>query len=115
MARMRTAGPLRDRVTLQKLTESEDAYGDITEAWSDAVGYRIPAKVVEKGARERIEAQAVGNVATHHVYMRYRNDVTPDQRLIWHDGETDRTLNIKTVIEVKRREELDVECEEVVQ
>jgi SPP1 family predicted phage head-tail adaptor len=67
-------------------------------------------------SRERVEAQAVGNLATHHVYMRFRDDVTPDRRLLWNDNGTDRVLNIESVIDIdNRRVELDIECKEVVQ
>jgi SPP1 family predicted phage head-tail adaptor len=62
---MRTAGPLRHRVTLQKPVEAEEAtYGDIGETWTDAVGYTVPAFIRPMKSRERVEAQAVGNLAT---------------------------------------------------
>jgi head-tail adaptor len=48
--------------------------------------------------------------------MRFRNDVTPDRRLVWNDNGTDRVLNIESVIDIDNaRIELDIECKEVVQ
>lgn len=110
MARRRGAGRLIHRVTLQKGTWS----GEV-QTWSDAVGYLIPAFVRPKGSRDRVEAQAVENLSTHIVYMRFRDDVTPDRRLLWNDNGTERILHIAGVIDINsQREELEVECKEIV-
>lgn len=101
------AGTLRHRVTIQTLARTADDGGGYTEAWSNVA--TVWARVEPLSGGERWEAQQITANLSHRVAMRYRNDVTANNRLLFGA----RRLRIDAVIDVgERREQLEILCEE---
>lgn len=63
------AGPLRQRVTLQSLTETTDSYGQRVQSWNTLGTYY--AEVRQLSGREAVNAKQVKADTTHLVRMRY--------------------------------------------
>lgn len=105
---MTRAGVLRHRVTFQSHESGEDAAGQPVDEWVDHV--TVWAEVRDLRGREFLEAQqAPGGEVTTQVRIRYRDDLTRQQR-IQHSG---RVLEIVAIIDPDgRREELQLMCRE---
>ncbi|MFW6331221.1 MAG: phage head closure protein [Gemmatimonadota bacterium] len=90
------AGDLRDRVTVQEETLTDDDRGGKTSGgWSAVSGMsRIPAQVKPLDGDERIAALQAQSGISHEVRMRYRTGITSAMRLLWHAYGADRTLYI---------------------
>ena len=89
------AGQLNQRVTIERLTETEDKYGDSTSEWVTAA--TVWAAVEPLVGREFMAAmQAQASVSTR-IRMRYRPGVTPADR-VTHEG---RVYGIESVIDVR--------------
>lgn len=78
----------RERVTIQHLTTTKDEYGEPQESWSDVA--RVKASVTPESGREVIRGERVDAVQRYLVTIRYRDDVSPRDRLVWQG----RTLEI---------------------
>jgi len=104
-------GKLRHRVTIQKVTVTQDAdTGEVSETWS-TLG-QVWAEVAPLSGRELFAAQQVEAQVSHQVTTRYRGDVTPNMRI----SHNSRTLNIESVINPgERNRELQLLCTEVAQ
>ncbi|BCJ86455.1 phage head closure protein [Effusibacillus dendaii] len=101
-------GLLRNRVTIQKLTQTDDGMGGYTEGWG--VVATVYASVHPLKGRELFDAQQVREHMTHRVTIRYRVDVTPDMRVLFGA----KVFNIRSVINVEsKNRELQLLCEEV--
>jgi len=104
------AGRLRQRVTIQERTVSQDALGQVVETWS-ALAANVPADVRMAGGMERFSNAIDQTVATvtHRVRLRYRDDVTPLNRIL-HGS---RVLDIQSAVDPDgRRRELVCFCVE---
>lgn len=91
------AGQLRHRVTIQGVTDTASAFGDVSQSWSSVA--TVWASVEPLNAREAFEAEQTKTKVSHKVMMRYRSDVSTKNR-VQHDS---RTLNITSVINVGER------------
>jgi SPP1 family predicted phage head-tail adaptor len=100
-------GRLKDRVTLQRLTETLDEYGKPDKSWlTEAESW---AGIEPISGRERIAGDQVIADLTHKVVMRYRAGVSPKMRLV--NGT--RVLEIASVIDQNNRhEQLELLCSE---
>ena len=87
------AGQLNQRVTLERFTETEDAYGATVTDWA-TVG-TFWAAVLPLTGREVIAADAVTAIGDVRIIMRYRPGITPADRLT-HKG---KQMNITAVID----------------
>ena len=87
------AGELRHRATLQRPDSTVNAHGESDPTWTNFAS-RVPVQVFEQGSREVWNAQQRQPQITHVVSMRWLEGVTAAMRVLWHDGPTDRTLNI---------------------
>ncbi len=112
------AGDLRQRVTVQTRTETEDGHDGFTTAWTAALS-RTPAVVVALSGRELERARVVDPRASHEVRLRYWSAYSTAlaggrARLIWHDGDIgDRTLEpVEPPREVEPRKTLAMVCRE---
>lgn len=104
------AGRLNKRVTIQKLVEAADGYGDVTETATTNVA-TVWASVEPLTGREFIEAKAYSADVTHRVRMRYLSGITSKHQLRLGT----RRLNIEAVINVgERNRELELMCKEAV-
>ena len=105
-------GKLRQRVTIQKVTHSQDAsYGSTVETWAD-VG-TVWADVRAATGRERFVsgANTEAATATHTVRMRYLDGLSPvNHRLVWDS----KVLDIEAVSDpTGRGAAMVVNCVEV--
>lgn len=104
---MKKTGRLRERVTIQKPTESSaDAYGATTDTWSDLVTTK--AEVLTLTSREAFYAAQVQPEAAVSVLIRYNADVDSTMRVKFGD----RYLYIDSVVSDARRFETRILCHE---
>lgn len=75
------AGKLRHRVQLQEHTTAFNASGDVVETWATVA--TLWAAVEPLQGRELFTAQAIDARLTHRVTLRYRDDVTASQRILF--------------------------------
>lgn len=89
-------GRLKDRGTLQRATPVNDG-GSLVPTYATVNPSRVPC-AVESPTGERVErlfGAQVTPIATHLVYLRKWDAVRLGDRFVWHDGATDRTLEIR--------------------
>lgn len=99
------AGHLDQRVTIERLVETVDKYGDSTSEWVTLA--TVWAAVEPLVGREFIAALQVQASVTTRIRMRYRPGVTPADR-VTHEG---HTYGIESVIDVRsQRRELVLMC-----
>lgn len=99
------AGNLDQRVTLERLVEGEDKYGDPYSAWTALA--TVWAAVEPLVGREYMAALQVQASVTTRIRMRYRPSVLPTDRVL-HEG---RAYSIESVIDVRSaRRELQLMC-----
>lgn len=100
-------GGLRHRVILQRRIEVADAGGGVSLGWTDIAG--LPAEIMPLAGSERVQEMRVQPVQNFLIRLRYRDDVTPADRLLF--GQ--RVLNIRSVRNVNERSQwLECRCEE---
>lgn len=95
-------GQLRESVTIQSPTETQNSFGEQAIQWSDFATRRASVRGLRTD--ELMSAQGLYNVATHEVEMRYVPGLTPAMRLIWTSRTPSRTLDIVSVTEGGNRE-----------
>lgn len=101
------AGRLNKRVILQTVSNAADGGGGVTETWADTA--TLWAHIEELSGDEGFEAQQVASRLSHRVTLRYRTNVTPQQRLKYGS----RILRINAVINPgQRNERLELLCAE---
>lgn len=88
------AGDLRHRVTLQRVATTKDALGGDVQTWSTLA--TVWAAVKPLSGREAFEAQRVTSTASLFLSIRYREDVTPAMRAVWH-GRTFEITHVENV------------------
>ena len=87
------AGRLRQRITIQQLTTTQDANtGEGIESWADHV--TLWADVRPLNAREYIAAAATQAQLNAMVTIRYRSDIVPTMRIVYNG----KTYNIDGVL-----------------
>lgn len=101
------SGELRERLSVQTLTETADTYGAAgTETWATASV--VWAAVEPQSGREFFSAERLTGEVTHRIRIRYRDDwttaITPKHRLLYGA----RLFDIISVIEVVPRQELQI-------
>lgn len=86
---------MRDRVTLQRRTTTNNG-GAANVTFANASPTRIQASVESPtGQRlERLFGAQVTPVASHLVMLRAQSSITLGDRLVWHDGSLDRTMEV---------------------
>lgn len=100
-------GELRHRVLLQRRSEVADAGGGISSGWTDIA--ELWAEILPLAGSERVLAMRVQPVQNFLIRLRYREDITPADRLL--SGL--RVLNIRSVKNVNERNQwLECRCEE---
>jgi len=107
------SGTLRERVTIQAATVSQDTYGEPIETWGNlATNPTVWASVGSRASGERFISggeQLMANVS-HTVRIRYRTDVTVKMRLQWR---TSRYLYVENVVDPDgRKADLVLMCSE---
>ena len=108
---MLPAGILTEMVVVEAPTETRNALGETTLAWSE-FGKRWASIRAVGYSEQEIRKQTTGN-ATHTIRMRYMPGLTGKMRLRW-SSRSNRILYISSVVEHGRREEHELACEEKV-
>lgn len=68
------AGELDRRITLQRLTETDDGYGTVADSWADLA--TVWAKLMPVLGAEKLAAQEVGGTARRKFKIRRSSAVT---------------------------------------
>jgi SPP1 family predicted phage head-tail adaptor len=76
-------GRLRHRVRIERYTQTQDEYGAIVEAWAPLAD--VWAEVQALRGREYWEAQQVAAEAVYRLTIRYRDDLTTEDRIVHGD------------------------------
>ncbi|MCK9497108.1 MAG: phage head closure protein [Dehalococcoidia bacterium] len=96
------AGRLDRRITLQRFTATQDAYGEPIETWADYV--TVWARVEPLRGRERFEAQREHAEVDTRFHLRYRDDLTVEDRITY-EGDL---YDIEAILETGRHEGLEI-------
>lgn len=99
---MMQAGQLDQRITIQALTDGQDAYGHLTQAWSDLV--EVWAQYMPGAGNEKYAAAGVYAETQGRFRMRWRAGITVEHRVRF-DG---RNYDILAVDEIGRRDGLEL-------
>ncbi len=100
-------GGLRQRVLLQRRSEVTDAGGGVSLGWTDIA--ELWAGILPLAGGERVLAMRVQPVQNFLIRLRYREDITTADRLLFGA----RVLNIRNVKNVNERNQwLECRCEE---
>ena len=107
------SGTLRERVTIQAATVSQDSYGEPIETWANlATNPTVWASVGSRASGERFISggEQIQATVSHTVTIRYRTDVTVKMRLQWR---TSRYLYVENVVDPDgRKADLVLMCRE---
>jgi head-tail adaptor len=111
------AGVLADFVTIQTRAEVSDGHDGVTETWTTwrARGF---AQVRQLVGRDLDRARQIDPRASWEVRLRYWRTYVADLRggrvrLVYHDGPTDRTLEVVgPPQEIERHESIALTCRE---
>jgi len=103
------AGRLRHKITIQKATESQDAYGEADETWSTFRIVRAYKKVIsgtENFVNDKRSPDRIVEFGIHYI-----DDVTPKMR-IKHGTDIFNILSVDNVMDLNR--DLILRCHEAV-
>ncbi|TXH48140.1 MAG: head-tail adaptor protein [Desulfurellales bacterium] len=103
------AGKLRQRITIERATETRDAFGATLQSWGTLA--TVWAEVLPKAAGEEFTSDAASERTSqgYTINLRYRSDVTTMMRVNWQS----KLLDIESVADPDgRRRALRLECKE---
>lgn len=92
-------GSLRQRVTIQTLTKTEDGVGGWNHSWADTV--TVWADLFPLSGGEIYKQGQVQSPVTHKCVIRYRTGVTTNQRITYGGN----PYNIRAVLNLNERSE----------
>jgi head-tail adaptor len=102
------AGTLRERITIEQLSQERNAMGLSEGVWTVLASCR--AAIVLEGAGSESEGMALSVMPRFRVTVRARPELAVDQRVQW-DG---RTLMVRQVnADPKLKDRVTLRCEEV--
>jgi SPP1 family predicted phage head-tail adaptor len=103
-----TAGMLRHIVEFQNPPAIADGQGGVEGSWTTHAS-NVRGALRPVSGNERYFGQQLESAVTHHFFMRYRNDITAKQRLVY-EG---RNFQVRAVIDIEERKQwLDLLVEE---
>lgn len=102
------AGQLRERVVVERATESRNRLGETTYSYSTFA--EVWASVTGVTAREFLLANTQQTEITHRIRMRFLPGLTNQMRISWRG----RTLQIISVLEHESRSVHELICSETV-
>lgn len=106
------SGMMRNYLTVQNPVRTEDSLGQASVAWVN-VG-NTWAHIEQSRTAEVIDDGGVATRSDFRMLMAYLPDVSVNSRLLWNDGGTVRTFNIRACWDRdQRRRRLEVEATEV--
>lgn len=101
-------GRLRDSITWQTATNSQNAYGETTETWSTLFA-SVPCEVKSASGKEQYAMQQAASEITHLVKCRYIGTLTTKCRGLWRG----RYLYIESIAPDRTHSrEMTVRCKE---
>jgi SPP1 family predicted phage head-tail adaptor len=104
---MKALGSLRHRVQLQSPTNTTDAGGGITQAWTTIAN--VYCSIEPKTGSESFRQGQVQDRTTHEIAMRYRSNISTKYRILFGS----RTLNIRHIKNLYEKDRfLVLECSE---
>ena len=107
---MPTASDLRDRITIQSITQTPDGGTNLTPAYP-AVASDIAAQVITQSGVKKLNGQSIEEGGGTHLFtIRHRTDVL-SKHFVSYDGRRFRILGMSNVDE--RKVWLELTCEEV--
>lgn len=98
---------LKDVVTLERNTPTQDAGGAPIDNWAPVAVVR--GAIEPLSGREFFDAGRVIGDVSHRIRIRYRTGVTEAMRAV----SADRIFNIQAVLEVERRRQLHLMAREL--
>ncbi|MDU4979399.1 MAG: phage head closure protein [Clostridium celatum] len=102
-------GELRHRITIQKLNNSQNEYGEVSELWEDILNVR--AGIYPISGKEFFAAETVNSEISHKVKIRYIEGIMPNMRIKFNN----RIFSIESVINFQERNiELQLLCKELI-
>lgn len=102
-----TSGMLREPLTIQRQVSVSDGIGGQAIQWIDLATIR--AQVVPLSGREIVQAMQLQASITHRIYMRYRADLTPADRIVMRG----QPLQVRAIINVEMRNRwLELACDQ---
>lgn len=104
MAKTASAGEMRTRITVKKLTTGIDGEGYPTETWAALFPAKIHCKWVSAHGKEVNENDRLGLGQIATVTMRYTPLITPRCR-VWKEAETQTDANAWEVVSVNDLED----------
>lgn len=91
------AGSLREPITIQRKVSVSDGMGGQAISWIDLATVRAHVKPLS--GREALQAMQLQASITHRIYMRYRADLLPSDRLVMRG----QPLQIRTILNMEMR------------
>lgn len=91
------AGDLRHQIEIQRYTEIQNDYGEITQTWNTI--HTMRASVNPLSGKEYFASQQINAEVTHKVYIRYVADIKPSDRILFNT----RIFNITSIINYQER------------
>lgn len=85
---------MRHRVTIQQPVVTSNGLGQEDTTWL-TVASRYAARVRQTGSRELWRAQQIQPDISFEITMYWLAGVDSKYRVLWHDGQADRTLSIE--------------------
>ena len=101
-----TAGSLREPLTIQRKVAVSDGMGGQAIQWIDLATVRGDVRPLS--GRESVQAMQLQASLTHRIYIRYRADMTPADRLVMRG----QPLQIRAIVNVEMRNRwLELACD----
>lgn len=102
-----TAGSLREPLTIQRKVAVSDGMGGQAIQWIDLATVRGDVRPLS--GRESVQAMQLQASLTHRIYIRYRADLTPADRLVMRG----QPLQIRAIVNVEMRNRwLELACDQ---
>jgi SPP1 family predicted phage head-tail adaptor len=102
-----TAGSLRETITVQRQVSQSDGMGGQAIQWEELFTTR--AQVKPLSGREALQAMQLQASITHRIYIRYRADLTPADRILLRG----LPLQIRAILNMEMRNQwLELSCDQ---
>ncbi len=102
------AGPLRQRVTIQDKSVSQNTYGEEVITWTDFA--TVWAAVEPLRGREFLEGRQITAEVSTRIRIRYRSGIAPEMRVEFGS----KVYDVHSIIHIEERErEIHLMCQEI--
>lgn len=102
-----TSGKLRNKITIERETQTKNAIGGFSSAWATHIQPFAYIKPVS--GYERLQAQKLEADISHKIYIRYVTDILPTDRVLFKG----RYMQIRAILDLEERNKwLELTCVE---